>query len=85
MGIPARIQVDKAMSFFGSPAHPRRGMGTLIRPCLHDGVEPWFIPMAEPWRNGMIESFNDHYQQMFLGKVTMLSERSQYWLYPHED
>ncbi len=73
MGIPERIQVDNAMSFFGSPKHPR-GMGPLIRLCLHNDVEPWFIPMAEPWRNGMIESFNDRYQQMFLGKVSMTSE-----------
>jgi transposase InsO family protein len=70
MGIPERIQVDNAMSFFGSPTHPR-GMGPLIRLCLHNGVEPWFIPVAEPWRNGMIEKFNDRYQQMFLGKVAM--------------
>ena len=73
MGIPERIQVDNAMSFFGSPIHPR-GMGPLIRLCLHHGVEPWFIPMAEPWRNGMIENFNDRYQRMFLGKVIMASE-----------
>lgn len=72
MGIPERIQVDNAMSFFGSPTHPR-GMGPLIRLCLHNGVEPWFVPMAEPWRNGMIESFNDRYEQMFLGKVIMAS------------
>lgn len=72
MGIPERIQVDNAMSFFGSPKHPR-GMGPLIRLCLHNGVEPWFIPMAEPWRNGMVENFNDRYQQRFLGKVVMTS------------
>jgi len=41
---------DNAMSFFGSRRHPR-GMGPLIRLCLHHGIEPWFIPMAEPWRN----------------------------------
>lgn len=73
MGIPDNIQVDNAMSFFGSPTHPR-GMGPLIRLCLHNGVEPWFIPMAEPWRNGMIEQFHDHYQQKFLNKVVMSSE-----------
>jgi transposase InsO family protein len=72
MGIPERVQVDNAMSFFGSPTHPR-GMGPLIRLCLHNSVEPWFIPMAEPWRNGMIEKFNDRYQQRFLGKVTLAS------------
>jgi putative transposase len=74
MGIPNHIQVDNAMSFFGSPTHPR-GMGPLIRLCLHNNVEPWFIPMAEPWRNGMIESFNERYQQMFLAKQTMSSQK----------
>jgi len=73
LGIPDYIQIDNAMSFFGSPTHPR-GMGPLIRLCLHNEIEPWFIPMSEPWRNGMIESFNDRYQQMFLGKVVMSSQ-----------
>ena len=73
LGIPVNVQVDNAMSFFGSPTHPR-GMGPLIRLCLHYGVEPWFIPMAEPWRNGVIEKFNDHYQQKFLGKVIMTTQ-----------
>jgi transposase InsO family protein len=72
MGIPERVQIDNAMSFFGSPTHPR-GMGPLIRLCLHNGVEPWFIPMAEPWRNGMIENFNDRYQQRFLRNIHMAS------------
>jgi transposase InsO family protein len=73
MGMPDNVQVDNPMSFFGSPTHPR-GMGPLIRLCLHNGVEPWFIPMHEPWRNGVIEKFNDHYEQKFLNKVIMLTE-----------
>lgn len=72
LGVPENVQIDNALSFFGSPKYPR-GMGPLIRLCLHNGVEPWFIPMAEPWRNGMIENFNDRYQQRFLGKVDMIS------------
>jgi len=72
LGIPENLQIDNAMSFFGSPTHPR-GMGPLIRLCLHHGVEPWFIPMSEPWRNGLIEQFNELYQQKFLAKVEMLS------------
>jgi hypothetical protein len=74
LGIPKNIQVDNAMSFFGSPTHPR-GMGPLIRLCLHQGIEPWFIPMSEPWRNGMIEKFNDRYQKMFLQKTIMNTEQ----------
>lgn len=74
MGIPNNVQVDNAMSFFGSPAHPR-GMGPLIRLCLHNSVEPWFIPMHEPWRNGVVEKFNDHYEQKFLNKIIMLTQK----------
>ncbi len=72
LGMPDNLQVDNEMSFFGSPIHPR-GMGPLIRLCLRSGVDLWFIPPAEPWRNGVIEKFNDHYRQKFLGKVTMTS------------
>ena len=30
-------------------------MGHLIRLCLTYGVEPWFTPPREPWRNGVVE------------------------------
>lgn len=70
LGIPERIQVDNAMYFFGSLRYPR-GMGPVIKLCLHLGVEPWFIPLSEPWRNGVVEQFNHHYQQKFLNKVHM--------------
>jgi transposase InsO family protein len=72
MGIPDNLQVDNEIAFFGSPIHPR-GMGPLIRLCLLYGVDLWFIPPAEPWRNGVIEKFNDHYRQKFLAKTTMTS------------
>jgi putative transposase len=72
MGIPENVQVDNAMSFYGSPTHPR-GMGPLIRLCLTYGVKLWFIPPSEPWWNGVVEKFNDHYQQKFLDKITMIS------------
>ncbi len=70
LGMPNNLQVDNAPSFFGSRKHPR-GMGSLIRLCLNHDIEPWFIPKAEPWRNGMIEQFNDRYQKMFLQKKIM--------------
>jgi putative transposase len=73
LGIPDNLQVDNEMAFFGSPVHPR-GIGPLIRLCLLYGVDLWFIPPAEPWRNGVVEKFNDHYRQKFLTKVTMTSE-----------
>jgi putative transposase len=72
MGIPENLQVDNELAFYGSPTHPR-GMGPLIRLCLHYGVHLWFIPLSEPWWNGVVEKFNDHYQQKFLDKVAMSS------------
>jgi len=72
MGIPENLQVDNEMSFYGSPTHPR-GMGPLIRLCLAYGVKLWFIPPSEPWRNGTVEKFNDHYRQKFLDKIIMSS------------
>jgi len=73
LGMPNNLQVDNALTFFGSRKHPR-GMGPIIRLCLNHGIEPWFIPKAEPWRNGMVEQFNDRYQKMFLQKKVMRTE-----------
>jgi putative transposase len=73
LGIPKHQQVDNELVFFGSRHYPR-GMGNLIRLCLLYGVEPWFIPMGEPWRNGVVEKFNDHYRGGFLRRVAMQGE-----------
>jgi putative transposase len=62
LGIPEHQQIDNEMVFYGSRTHPR-GLGPLIRLCLTLGIEPWFIPPAEPWRNGVVEKFNDRWQQ----------------------
>jgi transposase len=70
LGIPRHQQVDNELVFYGSRRYPR-GMGNLIRLCLLNCVEPWFIPMAEPWRNGVVEKFNDHFRARFLTKVVM--------------
>ena len=72
LGLPQHQQVDNESVFYGSPAHPR-GMGMLIRLCLPQGVEPWFIPPGEPWRNGVVEKFNDHWQQKLLRRVELAS------------
>jgi putative transposase len=73
LGLPKYLQVDNEAVFYGSPKHPR-GMGKAIRLCLPLGIEPCFIPLAEPWRNGVVEKFNDHWRQKFLGRVVMESE-----------
>lgn len=73
LGLPDHLQVDNEMVFYGSPTHPR-GMGSLIRLCLHHHIQLWFIPPGEPWRNGVVEKFNDHYQQKFLDRVDLPDE-----------
>jgi putative transposase len=64
MGLPDFLQLDNELSFRGSNRHPR-SPGLVIRLCLHFGVQPVFIPIAEPWRNGVIEKFNDTYNKKF--------------------
>jgi len=49
-------------------------MGCLIRLCLHYGIELWFIPKGEPWRNGVVEKFNDQYDQKFFRRTEMADE-----------
>jgi hypothetical protein len=64
LGCPRYLQVDNELSFRGSNRYPR-SFGLLIRLCLFLGVEVVFIPEREPWRNGIIERFNQVYNQLF--------------------
>lgn len=73
LGMPMHHQVDNELVFYGSPTYPR-GMGHLIRLCLHHDIEVWFIPPGEPWRNGVVEKFNDHWDTKFLRRVEMAAE-----------
>ena len=67
MGVPIFLQVDNGMSFKGSNRYPRT-FGKLIKLCLYFGVEIVFIPESEPWRQGVIEKFNNIYDKMFFRK-----------------
>ena len=58
IGLPDFLLLDNELSFRGSNRYPR-SPGLVIRLCLHFGVQPVFIPMSEPWRNAVVESFND--------------------------
>ena len=64
VGLPDFLQLDNELSFRGSNRYPR-SPGLVIRLCLHFGVQPVFIPIGEPWRNGVIEKFNDTYNRKF--------------------
>ncbi len=60
VGLPVRLQLDN-----GGPFVAPRGLGLLVRLCLHQGVIPHFIPPREPWRNGTVEHFNDTFDKRF--------------------
>jgi putative transposase len=64
LGIPQFLQVDNELSFRGSNRYPH-SFGLLIRLCLYLQVEIVFIPPGEPWRNGIVEKFNDVYDKLF--------------------
>lgn len=71
-GIPDAIQMDNELSFRGSNRYPR-SFGSVVRFALSQGVSPVFIPISEPWRNGIIEKFNHTYQKRFLQTRTFKS------------
>jgi hypothetical protein len=64
VGMPDFLQLDNELSFRGSNRHSR-SFGLVIRLCLYYGITPVFIPIGEPWRNGVIESFNNTYDKRF--------------------
>lgn len=62
---PDYLQMDNELSFKGSNRHPR-GLGLLLRTALDLNVSPRFIPVSEPWRNGVIERFNQKVEKTLL-------------------
>jgi len=64
-GTPDYLQMDNDLAFWGSLKCPY-ALGKVIRLCLFLRVTPVFIPVAEPWRNGIIEHFNDTMQHYLL-------------------
>jgi hypothetical protein len=68
-GMPDALQMDNELAFRGSNRHPK-SFGSVVRFSLSQGVAPVFIPIKEPWRNGMIERFNCLYDQRFLKGMT---------------
>lgn len=74
LGVPDLLQLDNKWSFFGSPRYPR-ALGQVVRLCLQVGVEPVFIPLGEPWRNGAIERFQDLYDKKFFRAQTFRDYR----------
>lgn len=70
--LPDFLQMDNELSFRGSNRHPR-SLGLLLRVTLINQVSPIFIPPSEPWRNGIVEKFNDTVLKHFYGSQTFSS------------
>ena len=64
LGIPLYEQMDNQLSMRGSNHYPH-SFGLVIRLCLYVGIQPLFIPLREPWRNGIIEHFQNVFDKMF--------------------
>lgn len=77
LGLPDRQQFDN-----GGPFVAPKGLGLVVRVCLHQGVTPRFVPPSEPWRNGTVEHFNDTFDKRFFrqerfASLTHLRERAR--------
>ena len=64
LGIPSYLQMDNLLPCRGSNHYPH-SFGIIIRLCLYLGVQPIFIPIAEPWRNGIVEHFQFNFDRKF--------------------
>lgn len=64
IGVPEFLQLDNELSFHGSNRYPH-SLGKVLKFCLVLGIQPIFIPIGEPWRNGVIEHFNSTFESSF--------------------
>jgi len=64
LGLPMYLQMDNILPTRGSNRYPH-SFGLVVRLCLKLGVQPVFIPLNEPWRNGIIERFQNVFDKMF--------------------
>ena len=69
IGIPSFLQLDNQLCCQGSNRYPRSS-GLVIKLCLLLGVQPIFIPLGEPWRNGCIEKFQATFEYRFFRKIS---------------
>lgn len=65
VGIPAVAQFDNHANFRGGIPPAWQHFSPIVATCLDLGVTPRFIPLREPWRNGIVEHFNDVWDKSF--------------------
>ena len=72
LGVPKYLQFDNELSFRGSNRYPH-SIGKVLLLCLFMNIQPVFIPPSEPWRNGIIEHFNDTFEKKFFRTEKFMS------------
>jgi hypothetical protein len=70
VGVPAVAQLDNHSNFRGGIQPAYQHFGPVVATCLDLGVTPRFIPLREPWRNGVVEHFNDVWDKSFFRTET---------------
>lgn len=61
LGIPRRLKLDNWLIAGASTTR----LPLTVQLCLACRVTVTFIPFAEPWRNGVVEQFNDTFDKRF--------------------
>lgn len=74
LGCPKYLKMDNCLDFRGSNLYPR-SPSKLVRVCLDLGVQPVFIPLREPWRNGVVENLNGLLDRFLFRMHTFATEK----------
>jgi IS30 family transposase len=74
LGCPKCLKMDNCLDFRGSNRHPR-ALSKLMRVCLDLGIQPVFIPICEPWRNGVVENLNGLLERFLFRTKTFETEK----------
>src|SRR5215207_1779292 len=77
MGCPRYLKMDNCLDFRGSNLYPR-SPSKLMRVCLDLGIQPVFIPLREPWRNGVVENLNGLLTRFLFRTRTFDTEKQLY-------
>ncbi len=65
VGMPSVAQFDNHANFRGGIQPAWQHFSPIVAACLDLGITPRFIPLREPWRNGIVEHFNDVWNKSF--------------------
>jgi len=65
VGLPKVIQFDNHSNLRGAIPPRASTFGPVVATCLDLGVIARFAPLREPWRNGVVEHFNDVWDKSF--------------------